>query len=345
LDKLENELEKATPDEAAIQVREAELAEAQEEFKNCENVYEDLQTQKIQLNEENRANKREMEEAQKRVADIRSRLEKAHMTVRTYQGTRDDELRKKNKAIESVAEAEEVKKSWEAELEEQRNELVAVISGAKSICEDRVFVPPDLNSEELRRKMVNMEATRKKAERELGGSQLDLTRAATEAKQKHHDAMQDFEDIRSLRNVSVPACRIGILANMVQQLITTLNNRRNRWKLFRSSISVRARVTFNYLLSERKFRGTLSIDHQKALLDIHVSVNTKAMLHMALTHQGSTGYHGAKRRRQTDQDALRRREVVLYRVSSPLTVGCNGLTYSLPRRVVSYPVSLSCGPN
>lgn len=61
------------------------------------------------------------------------------------------------------------------------------------------------------------------------------------------------------------------LADLYQQLITTLNNRRNRWKQFRSGISVRARVTFNYLLSERKFRGTLSIDHQKALLDIHVS--------------------------------------------------------------------------
>jgi chromosome segregation ATPase len=55
-----------------------------------------------------------------------------------------------------------------------------------------------------------------------------------------------------------------------QHLINTVNNRRQRWQQFRSGISVRARVTFNYLLSERKFRGTLSIDHKNQLLDIHV---------------------------------------------------------------------------
>jgi hypothetical protein len=50
-----------------------------------------------------------------------------------------------------------------------------------------------------------------------------------------------------------------------------VNNRRQRWQQFRSGISVRARVTFTYLLSERKFRGDLKIDHKNALLDIHVS--------------------------------------------------------------------------
>ncbi|KAI4668526.1 uncharacterized protein J4E78_002353 [Alternaria triticimaculans] len=253
LERLEFELEKATPDEAAIQVRESELAEAQEELKNVMNVYEDAVTQRIGLNDENRANKQEMEAAQKLVADLRSRLDKAHVTVRTLQGTRQEELQKKNEAIEQVAEAEKVKKNWQEELLESQQSLAEVTEGATSICE-RVFVPPNSTSDDLQRRMVQMAKTREEAERELGGSQLDLTRAATEAKQKHHDAMKEFEDIRSLRN----------------QLITTLDNRRNRWKQFRSGISVRARVTFNYLLSERKFRGTLSIDHKKALLDIHV---------------------------------------------------------------------------
>ncbi|KAI4955545.1 hypothetical protein J4E91_001406 [Alternaria rosae] len=253
LDRLESELEKATPDEAAIQVRESELAEAQEEFKNCKDVYEDVVMRKIELGDENKANKREMDDAQKLVADLRSRLDKAHLTVRTLQGTREEELKNKNIAIEQVAEAEKVKKTWQEELLESQQSLAEVTEGATSICE-RVFVPPNLTSDDLQQKMVSMAKTREDAERELGGSQLDLTRAATEAKQKHHDAMKEFEDIRSLRN----------------QLITTLDNRRNRWKQFRSGISVRARVTFNYLLSERKFRGTLSIDHKKALLDIHV---------------------------------------------------------------------------
>lgn len=43
---------------------------------------------------------------------------------------------------------------------------------------------------------------------------------------------------------------------------------------------MRARVTFNYLLSERQFRGSLSVDHKSQRLDIHVqpdiTVNSNA---------------------------------------------------------------------
>jgi chromosome segregation ATPase len=170
------------------------------------------------------------------------------------QGTREEQLKLKNAAIDQVAKAEDIKKQWQAELADQQALLVEVIDGAKTICEERVFVPPDKTSDKLQEAMVRMEKTRKETERELGGSQLDLTRAASEAKQKHHDAIQEYEDIDNL-------CR---------QLMKTLDNRRLRWKQFRNGISVRARVTFNYLLSERKFRGTLRIDHEKALLDIHV---------------------------------------------------------------------------
>jgi chromosome segregation ATPase len=306
LDRLEIELEKATPDEAVIQVREAELADAQDEVKNCEGIYEDLAAHELELGKQSKANKLEMDAAQKVVADLRFQLDKAHSTVRTLKDTRDEGLKKKNAAIEAVAAAEEVKKTWQDEVEDSRNTLAEIMDKAKEIWEERCFVPPDLTSQALTDLMHGMAKLIKDTERELGGSQLDLTRAATEAKQKHHDAMKEFEDIRSLRNVSLRRCIMAIISNAVQQLITTLDNRRNRWKQFRSGISVRARVTFNYLLSERKFRGTLSIDHKKGLLDIHVRMNTTLTLHMALTLSGSTGYYGAKWRWQTDKDAIGR---------------------------------------
>jgi len=296
VDRLENELDEATPDAAAIQVREADLAKAQEELVISEGTFEDLKISKYQLDDENKANKREMDEAQKVVADYQFRLEKAQSTVRKMQGTREEQLKLKNAAIDQVAKAEDIKKQWQAELADQQALLVEGIDGAKTICEERVFVPPDKTSDKLQEAMVRMEKTRKETERELGGSQLDLTRAASEAKQKHHDAIQEYEDIDNLCRVSIVACTILTSANMVQQLMKTLDNRRLRWKQFRNGISVRARVTFNYLLSERKFRGTLRIDHEKALLDIHVSLNISPTPHNALTLQGSTRYHRAKRR-------------------------------------------------
>ncbi|KAL6149920.1 Structural maintenance of chromosomes protein 6 [Exserohilum turcicum] len=254
LDRLEGELSEATPDASAIEVAREMLDNAKEEYQRLEGLFEDLQLRKHQLNEENQNNKCKMEEAQRSVEELKFRLEKARSTVRKLQSTREDELKEKNDAIARVAKARAVRLEWEANAEELRRELEEVIEGARGVCPERVPVPAGKSSDMLSQMLARLEATRKESEKDLGGSQDELLRAANEAKRMHKDAMQEFDNIKELRN----------------QLITTLNNRRNRWKQFRSGISVRARVTFNYLLSERKFRGTLSIDHQKGLLDIHV---------------------------------------------------------------------------
>lgn len=255
LDRLEGELSEATPDAAAIEVAEEALETAKTEFTRLDGFFEDLQLRKYELNAENRNNKLEMEEAQKFVEDLRFKLEKAQSTVRKFQSTREDELKAKNDAIAKVATAQGILEEWQKQAESNRQELERVIEGAQAVCEERVPVPEGRDSNALAQMLAKLQATRQATEKELGGSQDELLRAANEAKRMHKDAMEDFESIKDLRN----------------HLITTLTNRRNRWKQFRSGISVRARVTFNYLLSERKFRGTLSIDHQKALLDIHVS--------------------------------------------------------------------------
>ncbi|EMD68806.1 hypothetical protein COCSADRAFT_109770 [Bipolaris sorokiniana ND90Pr] len=254
LDRLEGELSEATPDASAIEVAREALETAKEEFKSLEGVFEDITTRKFELNEENRANKDEVDKKYATAEELKFKLNKADITVRQLQSKREDELREKNESIAKVERAKAVRKEWENSVEELRKELEEVIEGARGVCAERVPVPAGKSSDVLGQMLAKLEATRKASEKELGGSQDELLRAANEAKRQHKDAMQEFDNIRDLRN----------------QLITTLNNRRNRWKQFRSGISVRARVTFNYLLSERKFRGTLSIDHQKALLDIHV---------------------------------------------------------------------------
>jgi chromosome segregation ATPase len=277
LDQLENELDKATPDAAAIEVLEEELANAQGELKICEGIFEDLQTQKGRFDKDNRANKDEMGKAQELVKSHKDRLKKAQETVRILQGTREEELKKKNEKIEMLASAEEHKKVFQADLAARQADLAEEMNTATINLEQPVFIPPGQSAKKLENALQRMEVTLEETEKELGISELDVAQAAHEAKEKHHNAAQEYEDIKSLRNVSLVVCMILILANVVQQLITTLNNRRDRWKRFRSGISVRARVMFNYLLSERKFRGTLSIDHKKGLLDIHVSMNTGLM--------------------------------------------------------------------
>jgi chromosome segregation ATPase len=49
-----------------------------------------------------------------------------------------------------------------------------------------------------------------------------------------------------------------------------LKTRRERWLEFRKHITSRARIIFNYLLSERQFRGALVVNHEIHALDIIV---------------------------------------------------------------------------
>jgi structural maintenance of chromosomes protein 6 len=56
----------------------------------------------------------------------------------------------------------------------------------------------------------------------------------------------------------------------MQVLKHALMDRLNRWKQFRTYITIRAKSTFQYLLSERQFRGEIKIDHDARTLDIKV---------------------------------------------------------------------------
>jgi len=281
--KLEDELGEAAPDAASIDVLQESLNTAKDELRIANDVFEDMILRKDSLNAENRKNLGVMDAAKRKVAELVFKLEKAQATVRKYQGQRQDSLAAKNLAIAQVAAAEANKASWETHRLSAQADVDKEMAKAVIACPQRVAVPKDKNSEELGNMLEALTNTRKETERELGGSQDELLRKANEAKKKHQDARREFEDIDGVKRVSIVyVLKLTSSLTSLQHLINTLNHRRQRWQQFRSGISVRARVTFNYLLSERKFRGTLNIDHKKQLLDIHVS-KVKCSVQLILT--------------------------------------------------------------
>ncbi|KAF7445023.1 Smc Chromosome segregation ATPase [Pyrenophora tritici-repentis] len=255
LDRLEGELSEATPDASAVKEAEGELEEAKLLVANTEGILEDAEKAIMTCNNEQQIHKREMDEAAKCVADLEYELSKARQAVKGFENERDQALKTKNAAYDSVRKVEENKTAWTDHLVVQQTQLAEMTEQAMQITGGtRIPVPPGRSADDLLEELRKLEQKRTRMETELGGSQIQLLAAADDAKKAHRGAMKELDEIKSLRN----------------HLITTLTNRRNRWKLFRSGISIRARVTFNYLLSERKFRGTLYIDHKKALLDINV---------------------------------------------------------------------------
>ncbi|KAF2630071.1 dna repair protein-like protein rad18 [Macroventuria anomochaeta] len=254
METLEAELSDATPDAAAIEVLEDQLRTASEDQKRCEEVYEDMVVKKMDLGNDNATNKKELDTAQAELEGLKFKLGKAQAKVRTMQSKREDALRAKNKALDSIKAVEDNKKLWEDERVSKQAEVDKIAAEARSIAPDRVAVPEGKSSDDLITTLNKLQKTRQDTERELGGSQQDLLAKANAAKLAHKEAVDEHKSTSGIKNY----------------LNRTLQHRNMRWKQFRSGISVRARVTFGYLLSERKFRGTLHIDHKNQALDIHV---------------------------------------------------------------------------
>jgi len=200
-ERLEAELSEATPDAAAIETLEEELAGAREELHRAEGIFEDLVVQKDVRNKEAQVNKKKVEEAQVHVKDCEFKLSKAQASVRKLQGTREDELKQKNKMIAMLAAAEENKRVWEQNRDEVQLKIEAAIHEAQKTCRERVAVPGGKSSDELTEILQRLIRTREQAEAQLGGSQDELLSKANEAKRMHKDAAQQYEDICDLRRV------------------------------------------------------------------------------------------------------------------------------------------------
>lgn len=203
VDQLEGELSEATPDAAAIEVLEDALANAQNELEHAEGVFEDMVIQRDRLNKEARTNKDKMDATHRAVEDLEFKLNKAHTTVRKLQGQREDELKEKNQTIVLVETARKHRETWVEEMTRAQTEVDNATELARRISPQRVDVPPRKTSADLMDMLERLTATRRETEKELGGSQDELLRLANEAKKTHKNAMQDFQDIKNLRDVSL----------------------------------------------------------------------------------------------------------------------------------------------
>ncbi|KAF2175035.1 dna repair protein-like protein rad18 [Zopfia rhizophila CBS 207.26] len=260
VDRLEQELNDATPEAGLIERLEEDLRTVEEEKAFAEEQFQDTVNQKDILDEENASRKRKMETAQERREQLESEQGKAEIKARKLRDKREGALRDKNQALQKVNEAENAKSQLDRNHAEQSEVVNGTIEQASQIC-DRIGVAERETYQRLEKQLQRLQRERETSERELGGSEEELLHIANEAKRDLDKAKKACDELES----------VG------QSIKESLQDRKIRWKKFRSHISTRARVTFGYLLSERNFRGHLHIHHGSHFLDIQVEPDiTKA---------------------------------------------------------------------
>jgi len=115
---------------------------------------------------------------------------------------------------------------------------------ALGICEP-IAVPADESSRALDTKLARMWMELEAAEKALGGSKEEIVDSFVKAATAYDAAKQQFESFQELLNAAA----------------AVLTERRGRWRKFQRFISARARAQFQFLMSERAFKGRLRLEH------------------------------------------------------------------------------------
>jgi chromosome segregation ATPase len=261
MDRLDGEVIAAVPDTSQIELLEKELNDFQEQLKLDQEQCEDLVSEQDSASKNSKEHKRKADEATRAVEALKAKLEECRTKAHEQTQHREQALRRKNRAIDKVQEAEELKTHLQQQLDELQVDLETYVEEASKVCE-RVDVPRGATFDSLQRKLEESQKRRAGLERELGGSQKELQDRAIAAQKTWREAEVFVKNGEALRN----------------SLVNALSHRREHWEQFRSSISLRARVTFMHLLYERRFRGELKVDHKRKALDMTVqpSGNVKA---------------------------------------------------------------------
>lgn len=256
---LEDEVIATVPNTEQLEQLEIELENYDGEIEFNEAQLQDQTSAAHEAGRRARDCKMKMEEAQRSGKELEAKLEKykAHMQKLTLK--REQALQQKNKAYDQVSEAAESKAQWEQRLDEVQVNLDLHVEEASRRCA-RVPVPPGATEESLLRQVTAKQKIRADLEKQLGGSQKDIMDQTNAAKKSWKEAEHNLKDTTLLRN----------------SLVAALQNRRDRWKQFRSQISLRAMVGFQYLLSERTFRGRLKFDHNNKALEMAVQPDRNA---------------------------------------------------------------------
>ena len=250
---LKAELDDFNIEDGRIDALKEELAEAQRDVVICQDSYGNCALEKEKLNKIAIEKKRTLDNCKANVEEHTAKLTKAQKKTRNTEQARRIALTEKNLSIDRIRTAQEAKAAAEQKYAKQVEQVANFAGQAAQVCE-RVPLGPDDTPQRLDVKLSKIKASLEEYKKKLGGSDKEIHDAAAEAQRRFETLQAYFADLKELLSILKQSfkARIGM------------------FQRFQQHISARSRINFNYLLSERAFRGKLTIDHKAKKLDVHV---------------------------------------------------------------------------
>lgn len=200
-----------------------------------------------------RAVRAELLAMDERIKELQDTSKRAEAEAQRLSKRRATALGEKNAAIVRIDDAKQDRASLERKRQEMDTKIENWTQQASNVS-PRVNIAEGETEVSLRKKYEKLERDYIRYQQQIGATREEIAAEAvrTEAAWRHsHEQIEGLEQL-------------------AWALKASLVERRERWKLFRSFISCRAKAQFTYLLSERSFRGRLITDHKQKLLELKV---------------------------------------------------------------------------
>jgi chromosome segregation ATPase len=253
VENLQAEYDQSNIEDGRIDFFKEQLAEAQQELTIAEESYGAAALEKEGLNETSTTKKRELDAVKARVAEHAAKIHKAQIKTKNTGQARKLALTEKNQAIEAIEALQNKKETAERKRDRQAAVVADYVAQAANVC-PRVPIDEGQTYASLEAKVLKLQNSLNEYKKRLGGTEDQLNERYIEARRVFDSARTSYEGLREL----------------LLLLKKSFNQRMKMYRRFQKFISCRSRINFNYLLSERAFRGKLSIDYKHKLLDVSV---------------------------------------------------------------------------
>lgn len=262
IERVQMELDAFEGVDDRLNVLRGELEAKKTEADQIGDQYGAMVLAKRELNVKTEEAKRKLEDERGEKEDWNSRVRKADDKVKAAENMRRIAISKKNETFERVDIEKGEKRRAELKRDDKVKEVEEFTAQALEMAPDRVHIPDDETYQSIERKYEKIREQLKQREKRLGATDQEIYDRATEAKERYADVKRQTKDVD----------------DTISSLKRAIEHRLHLWRQFQRQISARIRIQFNYLLSERGFRGKIDLDHRarKVLIQIEPDETRKS---------------------------------------------------------------------
>lgn len=191
----------------------------------------------------------------KRVAEKHADvIVKANNKMQQKESYRQAAVAQKNEAFRNVENARLERSRAKEECDEKSKEVEEEIHRSREIAPHRIHVERGVKVATLKVQYDKLQGQIRERERRQGATDEQINDRAIELARRFENIQIQADDVEAT----------------IQALKSALDARLNLWRTYQAKISASVRTQFNYLLSERGFRGRIDLRHKERKIDIHI---------------------------------------------------------------------------